>query len=70
VAERVANGLFATLDDFTSRISARLLNKRQVESLAGAGGFDCLGLERAAVHAAAETLLAVAARAEDERTSG
>jgi len=70
VAERVANGPFATLDEFTSRISARLLNKRQVESLAGAGGFDCLGLERAAVHAAAETLLAVAARAEDERTSG
>lgn len=70
VAERVANGPFATLDDFTARISARLLNKRQVESLAGAGGFDCLGLERAAVHAAAETLLAVAARAEDERTSG
>lgn len=70
VAERVANGQFATLDDFTSRISARLLNKRQVESLAGAGGFDALAVERAAVHAAAETLLAVAARAEDERTSG
>lgn len=70
VAERQANGAFASIDDFTSRISARLLNKRQVESLAGAGGFDGLGLDRAAVYAAAETLLAVAARAESERTSG
>jgi len=70
VAERVANGPFASLDDFTSRISARLLNKRQVESLAGAGAFDGLVQERAQIHAAAEMLLAVAARAESERTSG
>ena len=70
VTERTENGPFATLDDFTSRISARLLNKRQVESLAGAGAFDGLDLERAQVHAAAEMLLAVAARAESERTSG
>ncbi len=70
VAERMANGPFVTLDDFTSRISARLLNKRQMESLAGAGAFDGLALERAQVYAAAEMLLAVAARAETERTSG
>jgi len=70
VAERVANGPFVTLDDFTSRISARLLNKRQVESLAGAGAFDALGLERAQVYAAAEMVLAIAARAESERMSG
>ncbi len=70
VAERVTNGPFSTIDDFTSRISARLLNKRQMESLAGAGAFDGLGLERAEVHAAAEMLLAVAARVEDARVSG
>ena len=70
VAERTENGAFATIDDFTGRISARLLNKRQVESLAGAGAFDSLGLERAQVYMASEMLLAVAARAESERTSG
>jgi len=68
--ERAANGAFVSLDDFANRISARLINKRQLESLAGGGAFDALTLNRAGVFAVAETMLAVASAAEHNRTSG
>src|SRR6185503_14679221 len=48
----------------------RLLNRRQLESLAGAGAFDSVKGERAAVYGAAETILAHAASAQDQRESG
>lgn len=70
VAERAANGPFASLDDFAARIDPRLLNRRQLESLAAAGAFDALNPDRAAVFAGAETILAYAASAHDQRTSG
>ncbi|MEO6113471.1 MAG: DNA polymerase III subunit alpha [Sphingomicrobium sp.] len=70
VAEREANGPFQSLDDFAARIDPKLLNRRQLESLAAAGAFDALVPNRAAVHAAAETILAHAASAHDQRTSG
>jgi DNA polymerase-3 subunit alpha len=69
VEERRANGPFAGLDDFAARIDPRLLNRRQIESLAGAGAFDGLA-ERWAVAVAAETILAAAASAADARVSG
>ena len=61
---------FAGLDDFAARISARVLNRRQLESLAGAGALDALNDNRAGCFAVAETVLAVASHAEDGRTSG
>jgi len=70
VAERAANGPFASLDDFAERIDPRLLNRRQIESLAAAGAFDSFSPDRAALFAAAETILAHAASAADQRSSG
>jgi DNA polymerase-3 subunit alpha len=70
VAERDANGPFTSLDDFAARIDPKLLNRRQLESLAAAGAFDELEPNRAAVHASAETILAHAASAHEQRTSG
>ena len=70
VAERVANGPFKSLDDFAARIDPKCLNRRQLESLAAAGAFDRLNPDRAAVFAGAETILAHAASAHDQRTSG
>jgi DNA polymerase-3 subunit alpha len=70
VEERRANGPFKSLDDLADRIDPRLLNRRQLESLAAAGAFDSISPERAAVFAAAETILAHAASAHDARTSG
>jgi len=69
VEERKGRGPFRDLDDFAGRIDPRLLNRRQIESLAGGGAFDQIA-ERAAVFAAAETILAAAASAADARDSG
>ena len=70
VEERKGRGTFKSLDDFAERIDPRLLNRRQIESLAAAGAFDSLAGERAAVFGAAETILAHAASAADSRESG
>jgi DNA polymerase-3 subunit alpha len=70
VEERDTKGRFQSLDDFAKRVDPRLLNKRQVETLAAAGAFDGIEPNRAGVHAAAETILAVAQRTHDSRTSG
>src|SRR6185369_10083320 len=70
VEERTRGGPFASLEDFAVRIDPRLLNRRQLESLAGAGAFDSLKPDRAGVYAAAETILAHAASAHDQRESG
>ena len=68
--ERERGGPFKSLEDFAARIDPRLLNRRQLESLAAAGAFDGLKPERPAVFAAAETILAHAASALDQRESG
>ncbi len=70
VEERRGNGAFRSLDDFADRVDPRLLNRRQIESLAGGGAFDVVAPNRAAVHASAETILAHASSAADARTSG
>ena len=46
VAERDANGPFKSLHDFCLRVDTQKVNKRAVESLVKAGGFDSLGLNR------------------------
>jgi DNA polymerase III subunit alpha len=68
--DRETNGPFVSLDQFSDRINPRILNRRQLESLAAGGAFDALDLNRAGVHALAETLLAVASQAEASRVSG
>ena len=70
VVERSRSGPFASLEDFAARIDPRLLNRRQLESLAGAGAFDRIQPNRAGVHLGAEIILAHAASAHDQRTSG
>ncbi|HYJ28736.1 MAG TPA: DNA polymerase III subunit alpha [Allosphingosinicella sp.] len=70
VEERRAKGPFRDLDDFAGRVDPRLLNRRQIESLAGGGAFDSIAPDRATVFAAAETILSVAASAADARVSG
>ena len=70
IVERESKGPFKSLDDFAARIDPKLLNRRQLESLAAAGAFDALEPNRAAVHASAETILAHATSAYDQRTSG
>ena len=70
VAERESAGHFKSLDDFADRADPSQINRRSLENLAAAGAFDSLESNRAAVHAAAETLLAAAQSARDSRESG
>ena len=70
VAERDENGAFARLDDLARRVDPRLVNKRQLETLAAGGAFDAIEPNRAGVYAVAETILAVAARTHEAKTSG
>ena len=69
VAEREANGKFVSLDDVFRRAPAGSMNRRQLESLAAAGGFDGLEPNRAKVLANADALLAEADRSSRERNS-
>ena len=70
VGERVGSGPFKSLTDFARRLDARLINKRQVESLASAGAFDDLDANRAMIFAAAEMLVRCAAAESMSRESG
>ncbi len=69
-AEREENGWFTSLDDMANRIDPSMLNKRALENLAAAGAFDSLNTDRAAIHASADVILAVAADAHSSRISG
>jgi DNA polymerase-3 subunit alpha len=46
VAERERGGPFADFYDFCERVDINVLNKRTIESLVKAGGFDCMGHAR------------------------
>jgi DNA polymerase-3 subunit alpha len=70
VEERERGGRFTSLEDFAARVDPRQLNRRQLESLGAAGALDSVNADRPAVFAAAETILAHAATAHDQRTSG
>ena len=69
VAERTANGPFASLGDFAARLDKSVLNKRQMESLVAAGAFDTLESNRRRIHEGVERLLRHASHASDERAS-
>jgi len=61
---------FKDLADFASRVEARALNKRTLESLVAAGALDCLEPNRARAFAAVDTLLAHAQRSGADAASG
>ena len=46
IEERVRNGPFKNFEEFLTRIQHKDLNKKSLESLAKAGAFDSLGIER------------------------
>src|SRR5689334_4886108 len=69
VEARVAKP-FAGFADFAARINPRAVNKRVLESLAAAGAFDELEVNRARAYASVDTLLASAQRAHDSAVVG
>ena len=69
VKVREEGGAFRDLFDFTARLDAQLLNKRQLENLTAAGAFDSLNPNRHQTFAAIETILRHAQSAASERDS-
>ena len=61
---------FTSLGDFAHRVGTRDVNKKVLESLVCAGAFDELEPDRARAFAAIEAIIATAAQAELDRTSG
>ena len=70
VRERLEHGPFESLEDLFRRLPHGAMNRKQLEGLAGAGGFDSLEPNRARVLANADMLLAVADAANREKSSG
>ena len=61
---------YRDLTDFASRVDAKAINKRVLESLAAAGAFDALEKNRAKVFAGCEAILRHAQRSGEDRASG
>ena len=70
VAERDRTGPFEDLFDLAARLDLRAVNKKMIESLAGAGAFDCLDADRAKIVAGAELLIHHGAATGRDRESG
>ncbi|TQV79118.1 DNA polymerase III subunit alpha [Denitrobaculum tricleocarpae] len=69
VAEREASGGFQDIADFANRVDCKAVNKRQIENLASAGGFDSILANRQKVYAGADTIMRNAVVAASERES-
>ena len=70
VSVREQGGPFTSLDNFARRIDARVINKRALEHIAKAGGFDCITHHRHQVFSGIETILSIANRAMNEAEAG
>lgn len=70
VAERKANGPFASLEDFFSRIDIRQVNRKTIENLICAGALDCFGFPRERMLAGLDRLVAHSSRVAEGRETG
>lgn len=69
ITERKANGPYKDIYDFARRLDTKVINKRQMESLAAAGAFDLMDPNRAEVMAGVEMLLKYASAHAEEKAS-
>src|SRR6478672_5016357 len=69
-AEREKRGRFRDLRDFAQRIDPHALNKRALETLAAAGAFDELGIDRATALANVDRIMAAGNRSLADETGG
>ena len=70
IAEREANGKFATIEDFATRLDSKSVNKRILENLVKAGALDWTGETRASMFSRLEQICASASSAQRDRASG
>ena len=70
ITERDADGPFTDFYDFCDRVPSNALNKRAIESLVKAGGFDSLGLDRRGLLMVFEQIVDQAVARRRERDQG
>lgn len=69
-AEREKRGGFKDISAFARAINPRLVNKRALETLASAGAFDELGIDRATALANVDRIMAAGSRSLEDETGG
>ncbi|MGJ8676156.1 MAG: DNA polymerase III subunit alpha [Akkermansiaceae bacterium] len=70
IADRVTNGVFLSLDDFSNRLDSKSVNKRILENLIKAGALDWTGETRAGMFTRVEQVVASASSAQRDRAQG
>jgi DNA polymerase-3 subunit alpha len=70
IMDRDANGPFASLDDFSTRLDSKVINKRILENLVKAGALDWTGETRAGMFQRLEQVVASASSAQRDKASG
>jgi DNA polymerase III subunit alpha len=70
VEERVANGEYANIYDFCTRLGNGAVNRKTIESLVGAGAMDCFGVNRATLLQSVEQALSYGAAARKHKEAG
>jgi DNA polymerase-3 subunit alpha len=70
IAERAANGPFASLEDFATRLDSKVVNKRILENLVKAGALDWTGETRAGMFKRLEQVVASASSSQRDKASG
>jgi DNA polymerase III subunit alpha len=70
VAERNSSGRFASISEFATRLDAKTMNRRALESLVKSGAFDNLNPNRAQVFDAIDMIMATASRANAGEAAG
>jgi DNA polymerase-3 subunit alpha len=70
IAERDAKGPFASLEDFSTRLDSKVVNKRILENLVKAGALDWTGESRAGMFSRLEQVVASASSAQKDKAAG
>lgn len=70
IEARKKTGLFHSLEDLSSRVDLRLVNRKVIESSIKAGALDGLGKNRASMMADMDKVLNMGARRQKEKASG
>lgn len=70
IAERETKGAFKSLEDFSTRLDSKSVNKRILENLVKAGAFDWTGETRATMFHRLEQVVASASSAQKDRAAG
>jgi DNA polymerase-3 subunit alpha len=70
IIERDAKGKFASIEDFSTRLDSKVINKRILENLVKAGALDWTGETRAGMFLRLEQVVASASSAQRDKASG